>query len=140
MSMNDPQPDDGMNGSSFDGHGRGAGGSKAGGGSLWPLWKEAGKLLGELISRFATAFRTAWSQEKAFDSGVTAEKVTDDMKLLARRIDRAARSAAEQSEEERKRAFDATSEATNRSYQEARAATESSVRDINRKLGKDKQE
>lgn len=136
MSMNDPRMD-GANTSSFDGDGANDG-PKSGGGSLWPLWKEAGKLLGELISRFATAFRTAWSQEKALDSGVAGEKVTDDVKVLARRLDRAARSAAEQTEAERKRAFDATSEATNRSYQEARAATESGVRDLNHKLGKDK--
>ncbi|HLI50950.1 MAG TPA: hypothetical protein VKU87_04090 [Thermomicrobiaceae bacterium] len=122
---------------SVNGSDPGAGNGKPAGGNLWPLWKEAGRLLGELISRFTSAFRAAWGQEKALDSGVSGEKVSDDVRVLARRIDRAARAAASQTEDERKRAFDATSEATSRSYQEARSATEAGVRDLNRKLKKD---
>ncbi len=102
-------------------------------------WREVGTQIQELVTRIASSFRTAWSEERSSttdqpDNEETARRIEDDLRESADRLERVFRRVATETEQERSAAFKTTRAAGSRSMGDARDVAARGLRTLNEQL------
>ncbi|MBX6341644.1 MAG: hypothetical protein IRY97_04245, partial [Thermomicrobiaceae bacterium] len=95
-------------------------------------WREMAEQLQEFVSRVATAFRTAWAEERpAEPEAETVRGLADNLRASADRLERVLRRVAAETEPQREAALGRTREASERAMEEARATAIAALRSLN---------
>ncbi len=97
-------------------------------------WREVGEQLQGLVSRVADVFRQAWSEERQFDHLVRSDRLEDELRISADRVDRVFRRVAAATESERSEAMETTRQAGERTLGEIKVVAAKGLRALNEQL------
>ena len=101
---------------------------------LTESWREVGGQIQGLISRIADVFREAWSEERRFDNIVKSERIEDELRTSADRMERVFKRVASETESDRAAAMKSTRQAGDRTLGEMKIAAARGLRALNEQL------
>lgn len=102
--------------------------------SLGASWREVSEQLQELGAKLATAFRTAWTEERSAEQEEAARTLQDNLREAADKLERVVKRVATETEPERQAAVEATRGASEQVWAEARSVIVSGLRTLNRQI------
>jgi hypothetical protein len=99
-------------------------------------WREVGEQIQGLVSRIAEAFRGAWAEERssAPEQDDRAQKLEDELRSSADRMERVFKRVAAETEEERSATLKTTRAASSKAVGEARVMAARGLRTLNEQL------
>jgi hypothetical protein len=99
-------------------------------------WREVGEQIQGLVSRIAEAFRSAWSEERSSkpEQDDTAQKLEDELRASADRLERVFKRVAAETEAERSATMKTTRAASSKAMGEARVVAARGLRTLNEQL------
>ncbi len=101
---------------------------------LTESWREVGGQIQELVSRIADVFRVAWSEERKVETEDESQKLEDELRASADRMERVFKRVATETEEERASAMKSTRKASDQTMGEIRVAAAKGLRALNEQL------
>ncbi|HEX3721422.1 MAG TPA: hypothetical protein VHV31_01445 [Nitrolancea sp.] len=99
-------------------------------------WREVGEQIHGLVSRIAEAFRGAWAEERSSEPTQhdVGERLEDDLRATADRLERVFKRVAAETEEERSATVKTTRAASSKAVGEARVVAARGLRALNEQL------
>ena len=99
-------------------------------------WREVGEQIQGLVSRIAEAFRSAWAEERSSEPAQndTAQRLEDDLRASADRLERVFKRVAAETEDERSATMKTTRAASSKAMGEARVVAARGLRTLNEQL------
>ena len=99
-------------------------------------WREVGEQIQGLVSRIAEAFRGAWTEERSSEpeQNDTAQRLEDELRASADRLERVFKRVAAETEEERSATLKTTRAASSKAMGEARVMAARGLRTLNEQL------